>query len=404
MLTVHAKTGGLKWGIGCLAIAALLIPHPAWMILLVCFGGAWGLAYGWLRVVQGKISAERQLHANWVAIGDLLVEEFVIHNRSWLPILSIEVSDHSNVPGYRPAFVVAVGGNRSRDWRQAAICTTRGHYQLGPWSLKLSDPFGLYELVIDYSGISAIVIHPPILPTLPIGLPIGNRDGGRARRKRGWHAQLNAAGVRHYRPNDPLHHIHWRTTARRNTPFVREFEQDAAGDVWLLLDMMAANQIGTGELGSEEQAVLLAATLLDHVLQRRRAVGLAAYSSQPKIVQPGRGAQQRWRMLEVLATISADSSTTLASALRDVRRLMASGSALQIVTAAATCDEWLPALQELQQLGIAIHVALFERGSYGATGNALRVQEQLWQNGIVCELVRRGDLRVNRPKRSPKTQ
>lgn len=397
MLTVRSHTRSLKIGVGFLALSALLIPHPMWMILLVCFGGAWGIAWGWMRVLRGRISAERHLQSNWVAIGDVLVEQFAIHNRSWLPVPYIEINDQSNVPGYRAAFVVAAKRNGTTDWRQAAVCTTRGRYQLGAWSLTFGDPFGFYELTIAYDQIEEIIIHPPILARMPVALPIGNSDGGRARRKQGWHAQMNAAGVRHYRPNDPLHHIHWRTTARHNTPFVREFEQDAAGDVWLLLDMAAANQFGTGDAASAEQCILLGAAIMDRVLRLRQAVGLAMYGKEPQIVPASRGAQQRWRLLEALATASADSDTSLATALRDVRRLIGSGAALQVVTAIDDVTDMLHALIELQLAGIVVHVALLERN--GAGSEAMR--DQILQRGIACRLVRREALRVVRPKQLP---
>lgn len=395
--TIQSHTRNLGWGISFFAVAALLIPHPAWMIFLVCLGGAWGMSYVWVRALVKGISAERHLRSNWIAIGDVLIEQFEIRNRSRFPAPYIEIADQSNMPSYRPAFVVAMNGNRAHKWRQAAICSQRGRYQLGPWSLRFSDPFGLYAVTFIYTEQREIVIHPPTLPTLPIPLPVGMRDGGQVRQQSGWQAQLNAAGVRHYRPGDPLRQIHWLTSARHNTLFVREFEQDAGGEVWLLLDMAACNQIGKGRTTSEEQSILLAATVAERVLRQRHAVGLAAYGQTPHLIRPGHGTQQQWRLLESLATLTADGTLDLAGGLRDLRRMVKRGAALLVMTAADSA-EWLPTLIEYQQAGVAVSVALFDRASYGATGDSSSVQRELQQRGILCTRIRPDELYIRKPK------
>ena len=59
---------------------------------------------------------------------------------------------------------------------------------------------------------------------------------------------------------------------------VRQFDLDVSGDVWLLLDLQDSVQLGTGADGTEEHAVLLAASLAARAIQQNRAVGLATYS------------------------------------------------------------------------------------------------------------------------------
>ena len=94
-------------------------------------------------------------------------------------------------------------------------------------------------------------------------------------RQRTWQATTNAASVRPYQPQDPHKWIHWPISAHRGELFVRQFDQDASGDVWLLLDLQTAVQLGSGADNTEEQAVLLAASLSARALRHNRAVGLS---------------------------------------------------------------------------------------------------------------------------------
>ena len=263
------------------------------------------MAFFWARDLAIGLSAQRQLRYGWVSVGDRLEEEFALRNRSSLPALWVEIRDESSVPGYQIGAVRAVGGGDSVRWRQSSICTRRGQYHLGPWEIVTGDPFGLFEVRRRYASQDEIIIHPPIHNSVPIPLPPGASEGRTRARERAWQATVNAATVREYHALDPLHWIHWPTTARRDSLYVRQFERDAAGDIWLVIDSQSAVQLGKGEEGTEEQAVLLAASLASRALGEMRAAGLAAYARTPRVVAPGLGQGQQWRLLRALALLRA---------------------------------------------------------------------------------------------------
>lgn len=386
-LTFKKHTLAAITAVCLLLFVAILIPHPVWNILLITLGGATLLSFVWVKLLQRSLMARRFLQANWIAIGDVLVEQFEIENKGWLPATWIEIRDSSNVPGYRPSFVVSLGWRRTEKWRQASVCTRRGRYRLGPWSLRMGDPFGLFEAVFTFPEHNEIVIHPPILDRLPVPLPAGNSDGNIPRRQQVWQAQSHAAVVRPFQPDDPPKRIHWPTSARRNELFVRQFEQDAAGDVWLLLDLDADVQLGQGRDGTEETAVLLAAALAAQALQQRRAVGLIAYGQEPQIVVPSRGKNQSWRLLEALAVASTARGVTLARSLQDATRVIRRQAAVLIITPRHSAT-WLPALLRLKNRGIFVSVALLDRQSFG--GQSMKSSQQSIQKlGIRCDIVPR---------------
>ncbi len=233
-------------GMGFLLAAAILLPDRAWNTLLAGLGGLYLLAYGWTRWLIHNLRAERRLHFNWVAVGDQLEEHFVVANHSPVPALWVEVSDGSNVPGYAAAVVRSVSAHTADRWRQSAVCERRGQYHLGPWSIRSGDPFGLFVGRRAYAAQTEIIIHPPIHGRLPIPLPTGTSSGRMRARQPLWQATANAATVRHYHPHDPHRWIHWPTSARRDALLVRQFEQDAAGDIWLMLDLAAEVQVRQG--------------------------------------------------------------------------------------------------------------------------------------------------------------
>lgn len=176
---------------------------------------------------------------------------------------------------------------------------------------------------------------------------------------------------------------------------VKEFDQDAAGDIWLVVDCDAAVHVGEGGDGTMEKSVLLAAALSARSEIELRKMGLAAYAQDPRIVLPGRGRGHQWRILRALALVQPDGSKDLSRALDELAILAGRGSAALIITPSASPD-WLPKLMTLARHGIEAHVILLDRRSFGADGHSAGLQQSVEQLGFDCRLVARDD--VARPE------
>ncbi|HSM56819.1 MAG TPA: DUF58 domain-containing protein [Candidatus Sulfomarinibacteraceae bacterium] len=371
--------------------AALFLPDRIWTTFLVGLGGLLLIAYLWANQLLHGLHGQRSLRFGWVAVGDRLGESFVLSNDAYVPAFWVQIVDFSTVPDYRPAVVRSVGATGIERWRQDAVCRRRGQYHLGPWELRSADPFGLFSVTIQYAQTEELIIHPPIHSELPIPLPAGQSSGRSRSRERSWQATVNAAAVRDYVPGDPQRWIHWRTSARHGKLYVRQFDLDAAGDVWLVLDLEAASQVGDGVESTEEHAVLLAAALIGRARHENRSLGLATYGQQPAVIPPGQGAGQEWRLLRALALVSASGETGLHVALEDLSRVARRGSAAVIITSTSRVN-WLPALVQLAQGGVQANVILLERTSFGASQSNLGLQDAVRQLGFNCHVIRKGDV------------
>ena len=378
--------------LGLLLLGAILLPDRIWTTLLIGFGGLFLIAFFWVWLLSRGLHASRRLRYGWVAVGDRLQEEFTLLNRSDVPALWIEIVDESNVPGYQAAVVRSLGARESDKWRESAVCLRRGLFHLGPWEIRSGDPFGIFTVSRRYPQQQEIIIHPPIHGDLSLPLPQGQSSGRARARQRAWQATINAASVRDYQPNDPYNWIHWRTSAKRGELFVRQFDLDAAGDIWILLDLQATKQLGPGSAeGTEEQAILLAASLAVRALNQTRGVGLVAYGRQPWIVQPGIGQGQQWKILRALALLNADGEVPLELALRDLSHIAQRGAAAVIITPSAS-NTWLPELTTLSRNGVFSNVILLDRPSFGGEGESIPVRDGVRMLGYNADIIHQGDL------------
>lgn len=374
-----------------LLAAAFLLPNQVWTTLLVGLGGLFIVGYVWVRQLAVHLYGRRQLRYGWVAVGDRLEEQFEIINTSFVPALWVEVIDYTNIPGYNPAVVRSIPSQNSDHWRETAVCQQRGQFSLGPWAIRSSDPFGLFQMTRFYTQTEEIIIHPPIHGQLPIPLPTGTSSGQARVRQRSWQATTNAASVRDYQHGDPLRWIHWPISAHRGSLYVREFDQDATGDIWIFLDCEAAVQLGNGADRTIEQAVLLGASLAARAVRQNRAVGLAGYGRSPQIVHTGKGQGQQWRILRALALLDAEGTTNLRTALYDLGRIAKRGSAVIIITPSGEA-EWLAELVRLAQHGVESNVVLLDRESFAGEESSAGLGTAVRQLGFPCQVIHQGEV------------
>jgi uncharacterized protein (DUF58 family) len=393
---MRLRTPAFLWALPILTLAALFLPGQVWGSLLIGWGGLMLSGYLWTRGLARGIRADRHLRFGWAAVGDRLSEQFELYNDSVWPALWVELIDDSTLPGYQASVVHGLGAGQTMQWRHAAVCQRRGQFRLGPWRLRVADPLGIFEATRHYDESAEIVIHPPTQTELPMPLPAGSAGGQTRARRRSWQASANAATVRDYHPNDPLRWVHWPTTARRNELFVREFDLDAGGDVWLLLDLATAVQLGVGGESAEEQIILLAAALAAQALKQNRAVGLAIYGRSPQLIPPTTGEGQQWRLLRALAIARADGETSLATALQDFRHTAGRGTmggATAVIITPSADPDWLPHLAPLARNGLALNLILLERSSFGDDLSSQPIYESVRRLGFYAYLLRKGEIR-----------
>lgn len=355
-------------------------PTPPAMAGLVLITGLHLLAYIWVRLAATGLRVTRSSEGTPTFAGDDFQERLTIHSHAWAPLLWGEVRDASALPGYAGSAVIALASRSETTITLSGRALRRGIYAMGPVVLTMGDPFGLFEARLSLGAGSRRVVYPRPQQIPPLaqlrGIVPSEGPAGPDPLDRSPHAVT----VRPYVPGDTPRRIHWRTTARRSLPgrdalFVKEFDPQSTGDLWLAMDLDAAAQFGVGDASSEERAVVLAASLVDHVLREGRGVGLMALGATASLLTPRPGPAQRWRLLEELAGMRAEGDTALDEGLRRLSRTVRRGDAVIVITASPD-RTWLDGVRALLWRGAQVEALLVvEDGAVRADGDAHQTDE-----------------------------
>ncbi len=354
-----------------LALPLLLVVESifharVWMTLLLAVSGITAIAAWWAWCMARHVRVRRELYQSSVQVGDLFEEQFTLINGFWLPVLWMEVSDHSNMPGYNVSTVRAASGRGSCRWTTTGECRLRGEYDMGPWEAITGDPFGMFTVVQRNPQVRTVLVYPPISRKLPFALPRGAAMGRALTSHRSWEPTVSVGSVRQYVPGDPRHHIHWRTSARYDELHTKEFDQETGGDIWLVLDLDRHVQVGQGERSTEEIGVIATASVAALLLNAGRAVGLIIYGPEYQTVMPARGQGHLFRLLRVLARVRSGESPPLNRVLEEIGRALPVGTTALVITPSMD-PVWISALVRLQGRGVGAATLLLDAASFSSS-------------------------------------
>lgn len=370
-----------------LLLVEILAPSAVWEALTVALGGALFASYLWARSLHKGLRLERLMRFGWAQVGDVLEEQFVLTSRSFLPAPWVEVMDHSDLPGYQASVGTCTASFETASWRTRGICSRRGIYTLGDTTLRTGDPFGIFSVELHYPETATLMVMPPVVPLPDIDVAPGGWLGDGRLHPNAAEKVFSASTVRPYQPGDSLRLIHWRTTARRNEPYVHLLEGSPSGAWWILLDLHAAAQAGEGEASTVEAGIILAASLADRGLRARKDVGFVASGTEPVWMPPRGGEPRRVEILRALAGLSPGDIPL--SALLERSGPALGRQASLIVITPSTGSDWLKPLGHLAWRGITPTVILLDPASFGAAEAAGPLAALLADMGITRHVITR---------------
>jgi uncharacterized protein (DUF58 family) len=192
------------------------------------------------------------------------------------------------------AFVASVEPGRTANAVVERTWSTRGVYPLATVTLATSFPFGLFTKERDVELPCEVVVWPRSDRKVPeVRLPAPRASAaGAALSSTPSSARGEFRGLREYRPGDDPRDIHWRSTARRGRPVVREYDRDESRTLWICLDL----RMRPGSRA--EEAIEVAASLAERAARRGTPFAvLAGRAGLP----PGAGPSHLAAALDLLA-------------------------------------------------------------------------------------------------------
>lgn len=192
----------------------------------------------------GRLKVKRKLPSG-VCAGDPLVGYLELTNSrrkfgSWAVTVTDSLRRNGDDAVTPTTFFPFVGGRTTVEGSYQCRLANRGRYQVGPCKLTTRFPFGLFERTMVLGEPESLIVFPRLgrLSQRWLARHQESFEGKEQARQRNSRIEGEFYGVRDWRKGDSRRSIHWRSSARRGSWVVRQYEQPHNRDVAILIDLM----------------------------------------------------------------------------------------------------------------------------------------------------------------------
>jgi uncharacterized protein (DUF58 family) len=278
-----------------------------------------GLSYLWSRLSIRNLESRINEIPALCRVGDRFVESATITNRRNIPTPLLEISEDTSLPYFRNGVSVSLPSKGYYNWQTEVHCRRRGRYGLGTFTVKTTDPLGIFSLKRHIGERQEFLVYPSIHDLPFFELSPQQEFGTGSRRWLTRESSPNASRVREYISGDNLRHIHWLSTAHTGNLMVREYDPDRSrtgfSEMWLVPDMYRGSQLGENEETTEEYSISIAASLASKYLDEGKKVGMIAAGNKSYLLTPEAGEDQLQYILRSLSLLEAKGEVTIDSLL-----------------------------------------------------------------------------------------
>jgi len=288
--------------------------------------------------------------------GDDVIVELTISNNSYRRTQQLEVFD--NVPHEMKMrqginqMRMNLGPGQSARIKYRVRCPLRGHYTLGPISVRYRNAFNLFANESKVQDRTDITVFPQVreieeallrsdVPKMYTGATTLKTPG----------PGMEFYSLREYLPGDAFRSINWKAFARTGELMVNEKTRDAVTDVFIILDTRDVSRIGTVLKNPLEMGTIAAASISSYFIRRRDSVALVTYGDRMDYLSPETGDNQGYKVLSNLAAVRAKGSMPLQAVTNAMSSRMSRGSPVFIISSLEGDGTTLPAIRNLAARG-----------------------------------------------------
>ena len=175
---------------------------------------------------------------------------------------------------------------------------------------------------------------------------------------------LDLADLREYQYHDDVRHIDWNVTARLQTPYVRQFNEDREVTAWFLLDLSPSVDFGSGAVQKRMVSIDFVTVLARLLTRHGNKVGAIFYGETVDAVVPAGSGRRHvlhivHRMLDRPERAQA-SATDLAAFLRAAQTMIPRRSLVFVVSDFISAPGWDEPLAQLAQRNEILAVRLYD--------------------------------------------
>ncbi len=250
--------------------------------------------------------------------GDKINLEYKVENKSFLsiPYLEIETDIKRQLTGIDTSnLILALEKKRSFTRSETVVLKRRGYYQLGEIKIIIRDVFKFYSFKKKIGSSISLLVYPEIIELSTFKITASQQSGELLVYDSSFQDKSRINTTRDYREGDPIKSIHWKLSAKKDNPIVKEYENRVNTNAIIFLDNEKSIFNNDIDRRLEDKSVDVALSIINYCLNQNIEVSLEIQDEKRYIQIQGQQKSDLKSFLEALARFKGNGALDLRSLL-----------------------------------------------------------------------------------------
>lgn len=250
--------------------------------------------------------------------GDRIDIDYFVENRSPFSIPYLHIySDIKRqlTEGETSKVILNLRKKEIFSYSENIVLKRRGYYQLGEINVTIQDVFRFYSFKKKISSSISLLVYPEIIELSTFKITANQQSGELLVYDSVFQDKSRISSLRDYTEGDSIKSIHWKLSAKKDIPIVKEFENRVNTNTIIFIDNEKSNYRNDLDRRLEDKAVDVALSIINYCLNQNIEVSLQTQSEESYIEVQGQQNSDLKPFLEVLARFSGNGSLEFRSFL-----------------------------------------------------------------------------------------
>lgn len=286
-------------------------------------------------VTLNKLHASIKIPSESLFTGDTINIEYRVENRSIfnIPYMEIQSDITRQLAGKDISKVLlALDKKKSFNNKESIILKRRGYYQLGELNVTIRDVFRFYSFKKKIVSNTSLLVYPETINLSTFEITAGLQAGELLIHNSSFQDKSRVSSLRDYREGDSVKSMHWKLSARKDNPIVKDYESRVDTNAVIFMNNYQLLFKKDVDRRLEDKAADIALSIINYCLNNSIEISLETQNEENYIEIQGQQNSDLKPFLEGLARFSGNGSLDIRSLLMLRIDTIKKGSTVIIIT------------------------------------------------------------------------
>lgn len=199
--------------------------------------------YLYVAYIKKSVSIDISSYRNEISVGNSIIYGVSIINNSIIPVLHMNLKEGLPENVKTESYEIYLAPFRNKKIKRSFFVKKRGIYTIGPFTMSISDPFGIFKAKKVFNIYLKYTVMPKVYD-IYLSLPAKQQIGNIETKNKAFEDYTNISQLRKYMDGDSLKKIHWKVSAKKQELYVKEYEMSASSEVYVLWNLYKNDYLG----------------------------------------------------------------------------------------------------------------------------------------------------------------